>query len=161
MKKYLFLLIVGYALVGCNEKKDDVIIEPVGVGYHIWQNDSDHRINIIEYEGFTIDGEKLVPDEQARIIQPGESIVRREFNIAIPPAPHFYNDIELIFDDGPYGGVYPLSRESVSSYDVWWGYNYEEGELFMDGTILCRRWTYTFTNADFDAAVARGPMTEQ
>ena len=22
-------------------------------------------------------------------------------------------------------------------------------------------WTYTFTNADYDAAVARGPMTEQ
>lgn len=23
------------------------------------------------------------------------------------------------------------------------------------------RWTYTFTNADYDAAVARGPMKEQ
>jgi hypothetical protein len=34
------------------------------------------------------------------------------------------------------------------------------GEEYKESGMLQRQWTYTFTNADYDAAVARGPMKE-
>ena len=39
--------------------------------------------------------------------------------------------------------------------------NYTVERSNIDGYIGFCRWTYTFTNADYDAAVARGPMKEQ
>ena len=34
------------------------------------------------------------------------------------------------------------------------------GEEYKESGMLQRQWTYTFTNADYDAAVARGRFAE-
>ena len=67
-------------------------------------------------------------------ILPGESLLQEEVGFVTPPSLEGYmiNGVSIVFDDGPYGGYIGFCR-----------------------------WTYTFTNADYDAAVARGPMKEQ
>ena len=61
----------------------------------------------------------------------------------------------MVFDDGPYGGNFPLSDSFVLPYDITQEKYFKRQR---EGDIT--KWTYTFTNADYDAAVARGPMTE-
>ena len=70
--------------------------------------------------------------------------------------------MKISFDDGSYGGVFSIPTEyPTAPYNPCDEYNYEMGEEYKESGMLQRQWTYTFTNADYDAAVARGPMTEQ
>ena len=70
--------------------------------------------------------------------------------------------IEIVFDDGPYGGVFTRPKEYPAApynpcnekENVW-------EDMPVENDLSHWVWTYTFTNADYDAAVARGPMTEQ
>ena len=64
--------------------------------------------------------------------------------------------MKISFDDGPYGGVFSIPTEyPTAPYNPCDDYNY-----FWEDEVEYRVWTYTFTNADYDAAVARGPMKE-
>lgn len=68
--------------------------------------------------------------------------------------------VSIVFDDGPYGGVF-FRTDKVTAFNPCLECNYTVERSNIDGYIGFCRWTYTFTNADYDAAVARGPMKEQ
>lgn len=157
MKKYLFLLVVVLVIGGCQkeEEKFEPIVDRASISHYIWQNDSDHRIKMTIYDEFYDEaGERLSGVEEEML--PGESIIRERGMIGWPPSPEFRRGIKMVFDDGPYGGNFPLSKNFVLPYDITQE-TYFKREIEDD--IV--KWTYTFTNADYDAAVARGPMTEQ
>ena len=74
--------------------------------------------------------------------------------------------MSIVFDDGPYGGVFnasSVSNDPQPSPRDQQNCEYEEIEETDPGIYYSRLgiWTYTFTNTDYDAAVARGPMTDQ
>ena len=154
MKKRLLLFaILFFGLCGC-DKDNGEDVDPPGIGHFVWVNASDHRITM------TVNGQ--FEDE---IMLPGERISKTMIGfIALPPSPDLYvmHGIEIVFDDGPYGGVFTRPMEyPAAPYNPCDEYNYEMGEEYKESGMLQRQWTYTFTNADYDAAVARGPMTEQ
>ena len=57
-------------------------------------------------------------------------------------------------------GVF-FRTDKVTAFNPCLECNYTVERSNIDGYIGFCRWTYTFTNADYDAAVARGPMKEQ
>ncbi|WP_416998322.1 hypothetical protein [Alistipes putredinis] len=149
MKKRLLLFaILFFGLCGC-DKDNGEDVDPPGISHFVWVNASDHRITM------TVNGQ--FEDE---IMLPGERISKTMIGfIALPPSPDLYvmHGIEIVFDDGPYGGVFTRPKEyPAAPYNPCDEYNY-----FWEDEVGFRVWTYTFTNADYDAAVARGPMKEQ
>ena len=157
MKKYLFLLIVALIAAGCHEeeKKSETIVDPMSISLYIWQNDSDHRIRMTIYDKLRDETGEWVSGVEEEML-PGESIIRENGGTGWPPSPNFRQGIKMVFDDGPYGGNFPLPDSFLSQYDISHENNFKRQR--DDGIT---KWTYTFTNADYDAAVARGPMTEQ
>ena len=154
MKKRLLLFaILFFGLCGC-DKDNGEDVDPPGIGHFVWVNASDHRITM------TVNGQ--FEDE---IMLPGERISKTMIGfIALPPSPDLYTieGMKISFDDGSYGGVFSIPTEyPTAPYNPCDEYNYEMGEEYKESGMLQRQWTYTFTNADYDAAVARGPMTEQ
>ena len=73
---------------------------------------------------------------------------------------YMIDGVSIVFDDGPYGGVF-FRTDKVTAFNPCLECNYTVERSNIDGYIGFCRWTYTFTNADYDAAVARGPMKEQ
>ena len=152
MKRLFFLIAITFLMAGCSDK-DDENVDMAGVGHYVWQNESDHRITLT-----------VIGEFENEIMLPGECISKTMIGFIFPPSPDLYvmHGVEIVFDDGPYGGVftrpevYPAAPYNPCDY-----YNYEVGKEYKENGMLQRQWTYTFTNADYDAAVARGPMTEQ
>ena len=153
MKKRLLLFaILFFGLCGC-DKDNGEDVDPPGIGHFVWVNASDHRITM------TVNGQ--FEDE---IMLPGERISKTMIGFIFPPSPRSYTieGMKISFDDGPYGGVFSIPTEyPIAPYNPCDEYNYEMGEEYKESGMLQRQWTYTFTNADYDAAVARGPMKEQ
>ena len=153
MKKRLLLFaILFFGLCGC-DKDNGEDVDPPGIGHFVWVNASDHRITM------TVNGQ--FEDE---IMLPGERISKTMIGFIFPPSPRSYTieGMKISFDDGSYGGVFSIPTEyPTAPYNPCDEYNYEMGEEYKESGMLQRQWTYTFTNADYEAAVARGPMTEQ
>ena len=103
MKKRLLLFaILFFGLCGC-DKDNGEDVDPPGIGHFVWVNASDHRITM------TVNGQ--FEDE---IMLPGERISKTMIGfIALPPSPDLYvmHGIEIVFDDGPYGGVFQKPKE--------------------------------------------------
>ena len=144
-------------LAGCgdNEEGQDMGLhgDPPGYSLFIWSNESDHRITMTVTDRF-----------EKKEILPGESLLQEEVGFVTPPSLEGYmiDGVSIVFDDGPYGGVFSIPTEyPTAPYNPCDEYNYEMGEEYKESGMLQRQWTYTFTNADYDAAVARGPMKEQ
>lgn len=127
------------------------MVDRPGFSHYTWQNDSDHTITMTVKGEF--DNEKILS---------GECITKTLIGFIEPPSLWDYlrHGMKITFDDGTYGGVFPLSDNRTAPYDVSWEGNYKQGELYEIKECLHRDWTYTFTNADYEAAVARGPMAE-
>ena len=153
MKKRLLLFaILIFGLCGC-DKDNGEDVDPPGIGHFVWVNASDHRITM------TVNGQ--FEDE---IMLPGERISKTMIGFIFPTSPRSYTieGMKISFDDGSYGGVFSIPTEyPTAPYNPCDEYTYEMGEEYKESGMLQRQWTYTFTNADYDAAVARGPMTEQ
>ena len=154
MKKRLLLFaILVFGLCGC-DKDNGEDVDPPGIGHFVWVNASDHRITM------TVNGQ--FEDE---IMLPGERISKTMIGfIALPPSPDLYvmHGIEIVFDDGPYGGVFTRPKEyPAAPYNPCNEKEYVWEDMPVENDLSHWVWTYTFTNADYDAAVARGPMTEQ
>lgn len=141
-------MIILFGLYGCDKDNGDCV-DSLGIGYFNWVNESDHRITM------TVNGQ--FEDET---ILPGACISKSMMGgIASAPSPDMYamHGIEIVFDDGPYGGIFTRPElYPTAPYNLCDEYNYSWED--MPG---CRVWTYTFTNADYDAAVARGSVAEQ
>ena len=154
MKKRLLLFaILFFGLCGC-DKDNGEDVDPPGIGHFVWVNASDHRITM------TVNGQ--FEDE---IMLPGERISKTMIGfIALPPSPDLYamHGIEIVFDDGPYGGVFTRPKEyPAAPYNPCNEKEYVWEDMPVENDLSHWVWTYTFTNADYDAAVARGPMKEQ
>ena len=154
MKKRLLLFaILFFGLCGC-DKDNGEDVDPPGIGHFVWVNASDHRITM------TVNGQ--FEDE---IMLPGERISKTMIGfIALPPSPDLYvmHGIEIVFDDGPYGGVFTRPKEyPAAPYNPCNEKEYVWEDMPVENDLSHWVWTYTFTNADYDAAVARRPMTEQ
>ena len=142
-------------LAGCgdNEEGQDMGLhgDPPGYSLFIWSNESDHRITMTVTDRF-----------EKKEILPGESLLQEEVGFIIPLSLEEYtgNGVTVVFDDGSYGGVF-FRTDKVEAFNPCFECNYTVERSNIDGYIGFCRWTYTFTNADYDAAVARGPMKEQ
>ena len=142
-------------LAGCgdNEEGQDMGLhgDPPGYSLFIWSNESDHRITMTVTDRF-----------EKKEILPGESLLQEEVGFIIPLSLEEYtgNGVTVVFDDGSYGGVF-FRTDKVEAFNPCFECNYTVERSNIDGYIPYVRWTYTFTNADYDAAVARGPMKEQ
>lgn len=159
MKKYLFILTVLFA-AGCQEEdgkyemiEDDVDLECVS--HYIWQNDSDHRIRMTIYDRLWNEAGEWISGIEEEML-PGEYIFRKDSDMGEHPSPKFRKGIKMVFDDGPYGGSFSFYDSFYSPYNIALERNFKQQR---EGDIM--KWTYTFTNADYDAAVARGSMKEQ
>ena len=152
MKRLFFLIAIAFLMTGCSDK-DDENVDMASVGHYVWQNESDHRITLTVIGRF-----------ENEVLLPKERISKPMIGFIFPPSPRSYTieGMKISFDDGPYGGVFSIPTEyPTAPYNPCDEYNYEMGEEYKESGMLQRQWTYTFTNADYDAAVARGPMTEQ
>ena len=163
MKKlfYLIPIILVCCFSGCDKeepKKSIILGDKSAVGRYIWENKSDHTITVSVFNEF-----------ENELLSPGEKIVKEKDNLGTTIISfHFYTrkGMSIIFDDGPYGGIFNASSASedpLPSPRDQQNCEYEEIKPSDPGVYYSRIgiWTYTFTNADYDAAVARGPMTEQ
>lgn len=170
--RLLALLLVTGSFAGCNYSK--VIIDAVGISYHVWVNNSDYTVTVSgpnAYDGDTypLPGEKNFEVELA----PGESytgIRHGEMGYAPPPYGMFLKisvgfddgddvyDVEFSVEYGREGDVYTstyLPLDYDSDYHLYVEENYvSENVDSPQGCSECvgRRWTYTFTNADYEAA---------
>ena len=145
--KNLIWILAAIMLAGCgdNEEGQDMGLhgDPPGYSLFIWSNESDHRITMTVTDRF-----------EKKEILPGDLIYKNFSNIACR------DGVSIVFDDGPYGGVF-FRTDKVTAFNPCLECNYTVERSNIDGYIGFCRWTYTFTNADYDAAVARGPMKEQ
>ena len=136
-------------LAGCgdNEEGQDMGLhgDPPGYSLFIWSNESDHRITMTVTDRF-----------EKKEILPGESLLQEEVGFVTPPSLEGYmiDGVSIVFDDGPYGGVF-FRTDKVTAFNPCLECNYTVERSNIDGYIGFCRWTYTFTNADYDAAVAR------
>ena len=152
MKRLLFGILatlpLAYCMTGCSNDTDYG-----GFSYFIWANDSDHRITLSVAREY---GELVIENE---IIEPGESFESERVDGAIAycqPPSSYIRYVEVVFEDGTkaiYIKGYQPPRDSdyYSRQDSTIDWNYEE-EVTASHAVRTR-WTYTFTNADYDAAV--------
>lgn len=146
----LATLPLAYCMTGCSNDTDYG-----GFSYFIWANDSDHRITLSVAREY---GELVIENE---IIEPGESFESERVDGAIaycPPPLSYIRYVEVVFEDGTkaiYIKGYQPPRDSdyYSRQDPTIDWNYEE-EVTASHAVRTR-WTYTFTNADYEAAVAQ------
>lgn len=151
MKKFLLIAIIICGLYGC-EKEDRTDYDGVGIGHYTWINNSTHQITIT-----------VIREFENEIILPGESIEKtaKGFIHPYPLGSYIVRGIRIYFDEGTYGGAFTVPVEyPTEPYNPCNPESYVKNEFDQDGLPHCR-WTYTFTNADYEAAVARGPMTQE
>lgn len=143
MKNLLYsVLFLTLFATGCDD--DDTIVEPVFLGYVEWVNESDHDVSLYITLAKV---PTLAPGESHRVM--GVSGQRFTIDVLIPRC-------KVVFDDGPYGGYFfyePYGREPLNlcRESNYVESSYDKKPLFI----------YTFTNADYKAAVARGPMEDR
>ena len=153
--KNLIWILAAIMLAGCgdNEEGQDMGLhgDPPGYSLFIWSNESDHRITMTVTDRF-----------EKKEILPGESLLQEEVGFVTPPSLEGYmiDGVSIVFDDGPYGGVF-FRTDKVTAFNPCLECNYTVERSNIDGYIGFCRWTYTFTNAAYDAAVARGTMKDQ
>ena len=144
--KNLIWILAAIMLAGCgdNEEGQDMGLhgDPPGYSLFIWSNESDHRITMTVTDRF-----------EKKEILPGESLLQEEVGFVTPPSLEGYmiDGVSIVFDDGPYGGVF-FRTDKVTAFNPCLECNYTVERSNIDGYIGFCRWTYTFTNADYDGA---------
>ncbi len=171
MKRLLFLLLVTIlGGVSCRHEPEDPPVFEVdyaGFSYYLWKNESDHKIVLTgQYVVFMVGGVEVIHDMFQDEIQPGKSLQKEERGfINTSPPGQYANVMTVSFDDGACEATYdfgfhgqPVPPDGYDErYDPRWTSNYvEENVDSPNGCEPCRgtRWTYTFTNADYEAAKA-------
>ncbi len=137
----MLVLLGACFLLGC---------DPLGRSHYIWKNDSDHTITLLGF-GYGISFEN-------EVIPPGESFITDYGELGgggVPPdiwrmTVTFDNDIEMICGSP----LIPVENRVPgvnfdTSFNPMWEENYEYKKLGR----YDYQWTYTFTNADYEAAV--------
>lgn len=165
-KIILLYLFVGSCLAGCNNTDDIVLIDYRAYSYVTWVNDSEHTIKLLIDSGWPVwfYGDDRQRERELEIeLTPGENHTAIIDGDGGAPAPRF-NKVSVLFDEG-YDVEFKLHHENSivllpenyeKRYNVAFDYNYEYGNVDSpQGCSECNgaRWTYTFTNADYEVAV--------
>ena len=145
------LFIIAFFCEACKPNQH-VIIDYIGVSYFIWGNNSDYQIK------FSGRGYELNLENE--IIQPGNSLEKEARNMGIPLSPMGqFSEITLVFDENIkaiYG--HPTTPSEYQNSDVNYNQPYNpvwDGNYALEKLdAYAHRWTYTFTNADYEAARA-------
>lgn len=154
MKKLLFVFLLGGILGGCNDSPAEMedVVDVGLLTQVIWKNASDHNISmqgtVLSVPAVTLP----VGGEHVEITGNIGSYVLLEDFLR-------NGSMTVLFDDGLYGGVF--SSESAGELNPCKESNYRFVEVkdeYMKTVIYV--YTYTFTNADYEAAVASGPLEE-
>lgn len=159
MKKILYLFLTGILLcllVGCNENDAKDTPPPGDIYWVEWENMSDYPISYFEFgnKEFGINCGKYVSDRltgssiddlAAYIDGQKTSVVFKEFVVD----GETYAYMEVYSPEGSGDLSVPKNLQDLRRYTL--RMKEKNGrESFV--------WTYTFTNADYEAAKARGPV---
>ncbi len=165
-------------LTGCSKRPCCVIIDAVVVSQYVWINNSSHRIILTgvvpEHNGISHERTlTLAPNEHAEREYAG-------FGFIYPPQVYSIDRMSagittVFFDDGTYSATYnhnyslygytgAIPEHYNFDYDLTReeNYDFERVETHND----CRecpsgRFTYTFTDADYEAAKLYGPRAAE
>lgn len=116
--KNLIWILAAIMLAGCgdNEEGQDMGLhgDPPGYSLFIWSNESDHRITMTVTDRF-----------EKKEILPGESLLQEEVGFVTPPSLEGYmiDGVSIVFDDGPYGGVF-FRTDKVTAFNPCLECNY-------------------------------------
>lgn len=168
----LFILVTGGVLARC-EKPYKADIDWLTYNYYVWDNESNHSITL-SVDGWFNESSGF----KNLLLQPGE---RHEemvfFDGELSPGVGW--TVTVLFDDGFYGTEfywdetidedgYFVYRPFPEDYDVRYNPVAEENYLSEEvknpeGCRQCAgvRWTYTFTDDDYNAAVAYAERTAE
>lgn len=152
----VYLLLIVFC-VGC--KNDEcTIVDYNSYNYGVWLNDSDHTIRMLDTS--------VYPDERLNVeIAPGEEHIVMDIGMASTIFPGS-SKMTVLFDGEYEVTFYSVYAEDETTQNL--PVEYEEGfrlnlpdsyskEVVKnpEGCSQCagRRWTYVFTNADYDEAV--------
>ena len=134
MRKILYLwmiCVVLCSLVSCNDSDDKTYSSYVS--RFVWENRCNHRIEYFYVEGCITRSQGIKYGERAVKELEGPSPV----------------DLQTFLDGRETHVIYDSFTEGVIIYCYK---AYEEGDKYVV------EWTYTFTDADYEAARARGPV---
>ncbi len=162
-KKYLLPFTVILILIRCGYG------DPARESYYVWVNKSDHTIT------FTLDRFDPLPDREDFLPVTDEKTLESNGQIELtgggmaysPPPSDLFDKMTITFHDGtevvycrrdyvpPHIDLLPLPESYNKQYDPTFNSNYVQEDV-KNGT----RWTYTFTNADYEAAVRMSEAQE-
>ncbi len=171
MKKILLLFAGVAAFGGC---KDLETTDYGGYGFYVWENRSEHTVKISIPEDWFVDYKVEPPHGEIGLkfeLAPGERFeAAKDSGYGSPYGPDYFQKISVLFDD-EYGVEFRWkTRDEIdaeydfpyfperydSRYDLFGrGAYHEERVENPNGCKQCVgiRWTYTFTNGDYYAAV--------
>ena len=136
MRKFLFFalsaIFTAGTPAGCNTDYN-------AISYFVWVNDSDHKITLFVESD-------LGCEFKNEVILPGESFTAMDNGMGVCPVPSSYI----------WKMSYPPNYDA--HYDPSIDDNYVFEDLRGNGRQPKERWTYVFTNADYDAAEAMVPF---
>lgn len=171
MKKIILLTILSCCTIlsSCRMEKADT--QWFGISYYVWVNNSSDPITVTGYAHSKVDPE-MVNVSFSRTLESGERFEFDNPDRSIgAPAPPFFEKIVARFHDGteidfgmrndPDPSLYnPILLPE--GYDLRYNIAREDNYTWEDvdspnGCRQCegRRWTYTFTDADYTCAKAR------
>ncbi len=150
MKKSIFLLLVTMAVFCSCDPDRHTITDYKSTTYIVWANDSDHKITlsnisavgVLDFEKETIfSGESF----QKVTVRMGGVLHPQSYEMIVV----FDDDIKVIYRDSDI----PVEHQEIGATYVW-EYNpvEEENYKFEELGDHAYRYTYTFTNTDYEAA---------
>ena len=165
MKKYLVCLFAIVSCVGtisCKKEKE----HEKTYSYYVWHNESSHDISLVmpDYH-LTLWDDNTAPDVDTEISLPSEASVLVMDIVSGPVTPPGIKwDVLLSFDDGDHEVRFGKEGDSFlpNGYDGRCNLA-DESNYIHAGTenpyedcpeCVGPLWTYTFTDADYEAAVA-------
>jgi hypothetical protein len=142
-----------------------VLVDDAGYGYFTWVNDSEHEIALTVPHYPYLEGHNAFEDE---VVPPGGRFEMEVDGFVASPVPmQLAWNMTVSFDGGAHEITYELGNmndiipEDVydSDCDPTRNENYVREDLNRYSPARTK-WTYTFTNADYNAAVAYGRRVE-
>lgn len=161
MKRIILYLAGSLFLLGC---KRGTIDEVVGESRFIWRNRSDHVIRFIarEYTNYNPREEALLFEQYLRPDRSFEYFQFGGFGDAPWPEDVEFSSVTVRFDDQeevtyvrkienfPYGILSP-PEGYPEEHELFLADSYKKETTKTNG-LISTTWTYTFTNADYEAA---------
>lgn len=161
MKKKLCFTLLALCACCVLNSCDPYVEDGASYSFYVWRNESVHTITL----SLVVDDPFQSPSGKElnfTLVPGGEYDAMRGGNT--PPGDYRYNwRMTVLFDDGTYGAEFDYGVEKPLNYNADFdptlkeNYEYEEVENPYDCRLCSgHRWTYTFTDADYEAAVAYG-----